>query len=265
MSFFSSRLHRSLSMLWLVTTLSACAYLIPEDPNAPRHNLVAGERKRPQLNQPNAAVPINRPEAMAAMPETMVPMETPRAPEPVPVAQAPLSPMAGDSPLPSPMTGRSVPVENLDTPALNSVPPRPVTSGAQGAEVRMEETRVDLEAERTQAMQARRQLANDVVAEQSALYPPVESSSVLPPLPDMGAPAAPVLPPAETVGSASLPPVLGAPPPDMTMPMPAPTVVNGAFDPSAVASSTTPFSGSTAMHSTGSGNVLPASRYSRRR
>ena len=232
-------LFSALSILML--GLGGCAFLIPEDPSAPRYNSVGGERHRPQLNsmtpqgsaapiatipmaqndsdlrgvpaQPSAPMPVNAPPVQAYQPPVQMPMNQPVAP----VAVVNLPPVMASDPS---QTLRHMPVENAYTgraagefsfsennyPPLSSVPPRPLVTGDDSAASRLGRVRSELENDRNHGNAERDQLNRDAASE--------------PPLLDHG-------PAWETLPNAASPSEKRTRPPGSSMNLSPTPVVNG--------------------------------------
>ena len=169
----------------LLAGLSACTYLIPDDPSQPRYNIVLGEKHRPLNNHTDAPPPGQ---------VSMTPFsQSVEVPQPVQMAQntanpslPPLPPVddatraradqilgAAPPPAQSTMNERRRPVENppleSEAPSISSVPPRPVYSASENLQSRMDDTRRDLEQDRARAQVEKSRLASEAAAEPSML------------------------------------------------------------------------------------------------
>jgi hypothetical protein len=201
-AFFS---HASISVL--VLTLSACAYVIPPDPNAPRHNTVPGEMRRPMMNE-SSLRSVNQAMANAA---------------PLPPA-AYVAPMQPSLPPVAPVAdGRRIPQENQafqlagNYPTIDTVPPRPPTSGPSAAPERMIDTRQMLEQGATDAAQQANQLTRDAAAEPSMLSDLPRTDTVVPPSDPVQ--VVPTMPPAAPGMQGVMPaPAVTPAPPSVTSP-----------------------------------------------
>lgn len=192
--------------LSVLVFLCGCSYLIPDNPSAPRYNTVAGERHRPQLNgnggQPaseSAPAPAPRPQSMMAPAAPVTPVAS--APWPAPAPASEPQTLAYNSPQFPPVDPRTqaradqimrqVPAENLAANSVfSTVPPRPEMNGNASDAQRMENARRQLEQDRTNANTARDQLSRDAASEPSMLRPPPEGT-VPPPAPVSVNPLAP--------------------------------------------------------------------------
>lgn len=210
--------------VFLVTMqLSACSYLIPPNPSAPRYNEVVGERHVPLLNAQSAAGMASDNSNLSANAAGFPPVDQTvrvQAEQEMAAASQPVTPVTS-APLPAPMSdARMVPVENQTVqaapsfnvagnhyPNLADVPPRPVITGDDSEAARLANVRAALEADRANANNAREQLAHDVAAEPSML-PPESTGTVPPPAPVS---VAPVAPPAATMPAAPMPSFTPAP------------------------------------------------------
>lgn len=246
----SRRFLRFFSTALLLGSIAGCAYIIPEDVNAPRHNKVLGERRVPERNADKLGEriqPATSPQSMYVPPST---------------------------PVVHPRQVRQVPIENREFmlsaagyPTLGDIPPRPPMTGYDSPQSRLNETKSALERDRTQAAGSAEALARDAAAEPSMLndlpkadgnpsVSVVPSTSVPPGKPEALAPApsvttqtAPVAHSQVTASTTSnggyvLPPPPGAYPiesaqeisPSVVVPMgKMPTVKPGDFDPLAAA------------------------------
>lgn len=194
--------------LCALITLGGCAYFIPPDPNAPRHNTVLGGPRRPQLNligEPLSAVPspTNAPTVSSAPVEPVVVSAQNYAPAPtLPPVDAAVKAQAERELQASAV--RALPQENQqfqvagNYPALDSVPPRPALTGVDSAQSRLSATQADLERERAEAEQRKETLARDAAAEPSLLSPTAPAA--------LPVPAAQPTPQAQPVAPATLPP-----------------------------------------------------------
>lgn len=175
--------------LCAIITLSGCAYIIPPDPNTPRHNTVLGGPRRPQLNlisgplsslpaQPNAPTVAAAPvEPVAVTAQNYAPAAAPALPPVDPAVRA-----QAESELQA-SSVRALPPENQqfqvagNYPPLDSVPPRPALTGSDSAQSRLSTTQSDLERERVEAQQRKETLARDAAAEPSLLTPSVPAAA----------------------------------------------------------------------------------------
>ncbi len=82
----------------VLVSLSACTYLIPDDPSAPRYNVVLGERHAPSANNV-APTEADIAEEMGMSPEAILAYDVPPA---QPIAAAPIEPVFA-APLPPQM------------------------------------------------------------------------------------------------------------------------------------------------------------------
>ena len=167
--------------------MTACAYVIPPDENAPRNNTVTGAPHRPQLNsntgpQSNAA-PMRQQAPVMARNDAFPPVDAATQAQ----AEKEIAQNTAISPLPV-STERRVPIENSqfqmaanDYPSLNSVPPRPVTTGPESTKARLSDVESDLVQERNQAITSKDNLAKDAASEPSMLSDLPKSSSIVPP------------------------------------------------------------------------------------
>ncbi len=198
----------------LLTGVSACNWLIPEDQSVPRYNTVQGERKRPLKNNvvpSNVPTPDKGAENLAIpAPVTPVaardlPMEQPQKAAQAPLAPLPVPPVSPEvqakanaqiakDPALVAASGRQVPIENREfTIAQNTgagllnVPTRPVNVGMDSPSARLGDARRDLEQSRADALQAKTQLSNDVKTQGTA-FPELS------PLPGNTAPAPAAVP-----------------------------------------------------------------------
>lgn len=215
--------------------LGGCAYLIPDNPSAPRYSTVMGERHAPELNK-------NIGQASAAQSAPIMPIMTSDMPPAMPSSMpAPFPPvdaatqatasqqMAMNSPVPTsnavPMPqpigdARQVPAENLaeaaGAPAFSSVPARPAMSGPESDADQLNKVRAQLEMDRANAEAARNQLSRDAAAEPSLLGAPT-SNVVPPPTQVIERPLDPLPPaypvPAMAPSPAPMPPAPAAPQP----------------------------------------------------
>lgn len=222
MQFRSYAMRGSLSLL-LLSLLTGCTYIIPENPSAPRYNKVIGERRVPErnANMPKGGEESRMRDLPAAPPVTAADATQLRpAPEAAPVLAGlpPVDPevraiaerqMAAANPPES----RQTPVENAPmmlAANLNSVPPRPAAVPIQ---TKLDATRTELETDRTGAAAAKEKLATDAAAEEPISMP---------------APLPPIVPAAPQPGSVQVPStVRGLPvapvPAAAPVPVPAPT------------------------------------------
>ena len=202
----------SLALLVLACALSACTYLIPDDPSVPRYNKVQGELHKPQLNNASMApqsalsapmpVPVQAvvaaPPAMPApemVPTAVIPVTSSNLPPPMPVAQDAVRQVPQEmvrqvpqesmrqvpqemmqtaaAPMPS---ARHVPSENqsvnMADSGLANVPPRPPMTGDDSPRHRLDATRSDLEQERSNAAAVKAKLSNDAAQEPSMINEP---------------------------------------------------------------------------------------------
>ena len=194
----------------LLGSLSACTYLIPDDPSVPRYNQVLGERHRPQnnINMPDAPQSDNTAAmkafaatpngesatAMAAIATPAPAMTTLAAPMPapiMPVAETNLPPLppvdastqaqAAREMSMTPPAGeiaaesiRRAPSENPTELAQNdiaNVPPRPVLTGSDAPAARLKNIRHDLEHERAQSAEDKAALAQDAASDAATAMP----------------------------------------------------------------------------------------------
>lgn len=224
-----------------LTALGGCAFIIPPEENAPRHNTVLGAPRRPQLNlnlAPQSALPARADVVAANNAAPAIPSVDPAV-----AAQAQREIAAVDaasqavvaSALPAPgadgLGERRVPVENAqfqvagNYPALDSVPPRPQLTGPDSAAARLSATNADLERDRASANANADALARDAAAEPSLLnqVPPASAlppalvpspSEIRRPPNDNGASAAPAAAPSPVTVRTALPASAAfAPPP----------------------------------------------------
>lgn len=170
---------RLLMMLWVCVAASGCAYIIPEDQNAPRNNTVLGERRKPQMNTP-IPVPQSKhaPQSFNAQEdEQVISADLP------PVAQVASGSAATVETRRMPVENRSFQLAGSEFPDLQTVPPRPPASGDNSAGARLNATRVLLERDRTRALDSKKSLAADAAAEPSLLSPgSTQTDGVVPPV-----------------------------------------------------------------------------------
>jgi hypothetical protein len=186
----------------LLSALSACTYIIPADPSAPRYNNVLGERRTPERNRPHvnavrgsSLAPVAQEAPLAAMPSSapvpeVVANDLPPATMPVaPVALAPAMPELPPVDATTRATAekidpsiRQIPSEN--TPynvaenRFHTVPNYTMPVGSDAPAARMNNVRRDLESARGQADAARDALARDAAAEPSLLPLPEQRAPV---------------------------------------------------------------------------------------
>ncbi len=220
------------SLVLVTTALTACAYVIPPDPNMPRNNTVEGDIRKPQYNPVGGAYAM--PKGDEARTDSLTPVGQTAAAGVRASASAPVAPTvtASVAPPPAPPQYRMVPVEN-DAMQLagnfDNIPPKPIMQGEGSAKERLTQTQQELEADHAAAMARKEALEREVSAEPSMLsdLPKVEPSSTKPlePLPATPPAAAPkVTPPTAPTSLAPLPPEKATPvaavtPPPATAPM----------------------------------------------
>ncbi len=166
--------------------LGGCAFLVPEDPSAPRYNSVSGERHRPQMNsmtpQGSAAPIATTPIAQNGGDSRFPPVDQ--------SVQAQANQQISSVGLPPPMSqdpalaGRHMPMENNlapsgaggdiavsenNYPPLYNVPQRPPVSGDDSAAAHLGRVRSELERDRDNGNAVRDQLNRDAASEPSML------------------------------------------------------------------------------------------------
>lgn len=198
------RFSKLMLSICALITMNGCAYVIPPEQNAPRHNTVLGAQRRPQLNfntGPQSSIP-RAPDAAnfsAAAPVDPVIVASQQAPQtsgdatPEPqfqqITAAPVAPVARADSL------RAIPAENQQFqvagtfPAIDSVPPRPSLTGSDSSQSRLNATQADLERARAQAQQSSETLARDAAAEPSLLAPMPAQQNLAPVTPAPTLPA----------------------------------------------------------------------------
>jgi hypothetical protein len=180
---FSSS-HRVCSALVALSfCLGGCAFLIPEDPSAPRYNTVGGERRRPQLN---SMTPQGSPAPMPTAPVSQNGVDDGRFPPVDQAVQARAQEQMGNGF----SNARRTPIENAASeimvsennyPPLSDVPQRPPMAGDDSAASRLGRVRSELERDRVNSGAARDQLNRDAASEPSLLG--TGGGSTLPPSP----------------------------------------------------------------------------------
>jgi len=199
--------------------LSSCAYIIPPEQNAPRHNTVLGEPRKPELNGRPVA-PSGTPTSAIAAPVVPVARNDMPALPPVDPSVAAQAAKEITSQQPTAVAttqsaaavsygaanGRRVPLENAafqmaggSYPNLNSVPPRPVMEGPGSVKERLSETQSDLVKSRADAENAKQALDRDAAAEPSMLAPLPGNDAPVPAIVPQPATAAPVTPTSQVV------------------------------------------------------------------
>jgi hypothetical protein len=245
------RLILNLSVvLSLSATATGCAYIIPDEPNGPRHNEVLGERRKPEKN-----VTIIGPQTVVTPPAPAAPRQSqPQAAEPV--ASTELAPPVAATP------ARRMPVENQQFqlssagfPPIDSVPPRPIISGDGSAQSRLDASKGGLESDRATALEQKETLARDAAAEPSMLSDLPKTDGVVPPNdPVRAVPMAPAAPSVNTapvqrvapsaspipLAPAVIPPRSGAPAPSSSLAPPPAPVAQSPAAPSPVMANASP-------------------------
>lgn len=182
-----SSLSRFVLLTLATTSIAGCAYFIPENPSAPRHNKVEGDFHRPMNNSAPAA-PMSPQSALT-------PEQTPAEEKPVALMSAPqfppvdektqaraeqvmaAAPVAAPAPivLASNDSIRRMPSENMSlaasdmTNALRQVPERPAMTGPDSTKEKLQAVESTLEKDRVAADNAREKLSKDAAAEPSLL------------------------------------------------------------------------------------------------
>ena len=245
------KFSRILASFLVVASVSGCAYVIPPEQNAPRHNTVVGEPRKPQLNGktlgPRSAIaapvmPVARNEVPNLPPVDEATQNQANKEMAAQAAVAPIPPVTAATPV---ANGRRVPLENAQFqvsentyPTLSEVPPRPVTEGPGSVKERLNNTQAELEQSRDASNISKEALARDAAAEPSLLPLPATNTPAATSVPVVtpstaSAPASVSVPPRETIRQAPVnnrPAAALMPAPVQTVAKIAPTVAPAAVN-----------------------------------